>query len=283
MSLSEIHIIGDKTQELLVGADLCPALRAAGVRLCGVSEARAPYRMGRPSPDFTEVLVVLSGEGRVWLEGEGWRTVGAGDAYLAPCRKPQGFAPSPGRRWRFAWVHFFETPEGVEPAVGQGCATVARRTGAEGEALAEAIRRLHAELLGANEAPMIVQLVGWVQLCAKRIARGTEARRGDERLRRLWARVDAELAAPWTLESLASAASLSGEHLRRLCRREHGRSPMAELARLRMRRAALLLRGTPLKAEAIAEAVGYGSVYSFSAAFRRELGMPPSAWRSGLV
>ena len=283
MRLSEIHIIGDKTQELLIGADLCPALRSAGVRLCGISEARAPYRMGRPSPDFTEVLVVLSGEGRVWIEGEGWRVVRAGDAYLAPCRRPQGFVPAPGRRWRFAWVHFFETAEGVASVVGQDRALVARQTQAEGEALAEAIGRLHAELLGANEAPMVAQLVGWVQLCARRLARGPDTLRGDERLRRLWARVDAELAAPWTLESLAAAASLSGEHLRRLCRREHGRSPMAELARLRMRRAGLLLRGTPLKAEAVAEAVGYGSVYSFSAAFRRELGAPPSVWRRGLV
>ena len=283
MSLSEIHIIGDKTQELVVGADLCPALRPAGVRLCGISEARAPYRMQRPWPDFTEVLVVLSGEGRVWLDDGGWHTVRAGDAYLAPCRKPQGFFPSPGRRWRFAWVHFFETAEGAEPVVGKDRATVARHGQAEGEALAEAIRRLHSELLGAYEAPMVAQLVGWLQLCARRLARGPGTPRGDERLRRLWARVDAELAAPWTLESLASAANLSGEHLRRLCRREQGRSPMAELARLRMRRAGLLLRGTPLKAEAVAEAVGYGSVYSFSAAFRRELGAPPSLWRSGRV
>lgn len=279
MSLSEIHLIGDKTQELLVGAELCPALGPAGVRLCGISDTRAPYRMERPVLDFGEVLVVLAGEGRVWLAGEGWRTVGKGDAYFAPRGAAQGFFPVPGRRWRFAWAHFFDPP-GAERVVDVSAAAVARAP-AEGEALAEAIRRLHAELLGLNEAAMVAQLVGWMQLCARRVVRGSGARRGDERLRRLWARVDAELAAPWTLESLAAAANLSGEHLRRLCRREQGRSPMAELARLRMRRAGLLLRGTPIKVEAVAQAVGYGSVYSFSAAFRRELGAPPSAWRSG--
>lgn len=129
---------------------------------------------------------------------------------------------------------------------------------------------------------MTAQLAGWVHLCALRLAREHETARGDERLRRLWTRVDAELGAPWTLDTLAAAAHMSGEHLRRLCQLEAGRSPMAELTRLRMRRAGLLLRGTPSKVEAVAAAVGYGSVYAFSAAFRREVGVPPSAWRRGV-
>lgn len=152
----------------------------------------------------------------------------------------------------------------------------------DAEPLAEAIRRLHTEVLGAHEAAMAAQLAGWVHLCALRLVREPgAAAHGDERLRRLWSRVDAELGAPWDMAALAAAASVSGEHLRRLCQREQGRSPMAEVTRLRMRRAGLLLRGAPLKVEAVAAAVGYGSLYAFSAAFRREVGVAPSAWRKG--
>ncbi|MCU0793169.1 MAG: helix-turn-helix domain-containing protein [Opitutaceae bacterium] len=278
MSLSEIHIIGARTQELLVSAEACPALAAAGVRLCGVSDTAAPYRMERPALPFGEVLGVLAGEGRVWLEGEGWRTVGAGECYLAPRGSAQGFFPAPGRRWRIAWVHYVETTPESERVLARGAATV---VAGDAEPLAEAIRRLHTEVLGANDAAMAAQLAGWVHLCGRRLARRPEAGRGDERLRRLWTRVDAELGEPWDLAALAKSAGLSGEHLRRLCQAELGRSPMAELTRLRMRRAGLLLRSTPSKVEAVAAAVGYGSLYAFSAAFRREVGVPPSAWRSG--
>lgn len=277
MFLREIHIIGAKTHELLVGAASCPALAAEGVRLCGISDAAAPYRMERPALDFAEVLGVLAGEGRVWLAGKGWRTVRAGECYLAPRGAAQGFFPAPGRRLRIAWVHYAETTRGARLVPGSEC----RVSAGDAEPLGEAIRRLHTEVLGANDPAMSAQLAGWVHLCAARLARETGAGGGDERLRRLWARVDAELAAPWDLAALAKVAGVGGEHLRRLCQREHGRSPMAELTRLRMSRAGLLLRGTPLKVEAVAAAVGYGGVYAFSAAFRRETGMPPTAWRTG--
>ncbi len=276
MILSEIHFIGARTQELLVADGACPALAAAGIRLCGVSDTATPYRMERPRLEFAEILGVLAGEGRVWLRGEGWRTVRAGDCYLAPRGAAQGFYPAPGRRWRIAWVHYAE-PTQADRTVGGAEVRVRRGDAAP---LAEAIRRLHGETLGERDAAMLAQLSGLVHLCAARLARGVSDG-GDERLRRLWARVDAELGAPWTLDGLAAAAAMSGEHLRRLCLRENGRSPMAEVTRLRMRRAGLLLRGSPSKVEAVAAAVGYGSVYAFSAAFRRELGMPPSEWRRG--
>lgn len=277
MILSEIHLIGARTQELLVGASSCPALAAAGIDLCGVSDATAPYRMERPALDFGEVLGVLAGEGRAWVTGEGWRTLRAGDCYLAPRGAMQGFWPAPGRRLRFAWVHYAETTPEARVIPGNLC----RLRPGDVEPLGEAIRRLHTEVLGANEAAMSAQLAGWVHLCASRLAHDGQAKAGDERLRRLWARVDAELAAPWDLAALAKVAGVGEEHLRRLCQREQGRSPMAELTRLRMRRAGLLLRGTPLKVEAVAGVVGYGSVYAFSAAFRRETGVPPTAWRGG--
>ena len=117
MILSEIHFIGARTQELLVADGACPALAAAGIRLCGVSDTATPYRMERPRLEFAEILGVLAGEGRVWLRGEGWRTVRAGDCYLAPRGAAQGFYPAPGRRWRIAWVHYAE-PTQADRTVG---------------------------------------------------------------------------------------------------------------------------------------------------------------------
>ncbi|HTP25753.1 MAG TPA: AraC family transcriptional regulator [Anaeromyxobacteraceae bacterium] len=42
-----------------------------------------------------------------------------------------------------------------------------------------------------------------------------------------------------------------------------------------------MLRSSPEKIEEIAHQAGYGSVYSFSTAFRRWSGVPPARFRRG--
>jgi transcriptional regulator GlxA family with amidase domain len=98
-------------------------------------------------------------------------------------------------------------------------------------------------------------------------------------LGQLWGRVNAELASQWNLARLAREAGYSYGHLRRLCVRQLGRSPMHQVTWLRMRRAAELLTTTPLKIDAVAQVVGYTSPFVFSNAFRRWLGWRPSEYR----
>lgn len=72
---------------------------------------------------------------------------------------------------------------------------------------------------------------------------------------------------------------MSKENVRRVCLNDFGVSPMRQLARLRMSRAAELLAFTTDKLALIAERVGYGDPFSFSVAFKREMGRSPSAFR----
>ncbi|WP_145362498.1 XylR family transcriptional regulator [Stratiformator vulcanicus] len=60
---------------------------------------------------------------------------------------------------------------------------------------------------------------------------------------------------------------------------ELGVTPRRMLTRLQMERASLLLRTTELTIAAVASAVGYSHVESFSVAFRRESGVPPGEYR----
>jgi len=78
------------------------------------------------------------------------------------------------------------------------------------------------------------------------------------------------------LERLARLAHMSTEHLRRLCRRQLGRSPMHQVIFLRMRRAAELLATTDEKVETIAAAVGYQNPFAFSNTFKKWTGWRPS-------
>ena len=87
-----------------------------------------------------------------------------------------------------------------------------------------------------------------------------------------------------SVEDVAQAFHISGTHLRRLFRTELGVTPSDYLASLRLDLAKKLLLTHPeLSVSAIAENCGYSSVYYFSAAFRKAVGMTPSEFRREAV
>jgi len=63
-----------------------------------------------------------------------------------------------------------------------------------------------------------------------------------------------------------------------LCLKYHGTTPMGRITRMRMERAAALLSRSILTIAAVAEAVGYTGPFAFSTAFKREMGIQPSAY-----
>jgi len=91
--------------------------------------------------------------------------------------------------------------------------------------------------------------------------------------------VASRLGDSWTLAQLAREAGYSNEHLRRLCRRQLGRSPMHQVSYLRMRHAAERLTVTEQTIEAIALEVGYQNPFVFSNAFTKWIGWRPSEYR----
>jgi transcriptional regulator GlxA family with amidase domain len=64
-----------------------------------------------------------------------------------------------------------------------------------------------------------------------------------------------------------------------MVKRQHGTSPAKLVERLRMDTACRLLSESRLSIEVIAAQVGYASAFSFSAAFKRVVGEPPSMFR----
>jgi transcriptional regulator GlxA family with amidase domain len=104
--------------------------------------------------------------------------------------------------------------------------------------------------------------------------------RREQRLVAVWEAVREDLGRPWTQRDLADVARTSGEHLRRLCRASLGRSPMRQLAFLRMQHAAHLLATSDLKIDAIARVVGYANPFAFSTTFKRMTGFRPSHYRA---
>jgi AraC-like DNA-binding protein len=84
---------------------------------------------------------------------------------------------------------------------------------------------------------------------------------------------------PWTVASLARAASVSRAQLARRFTELVGEPPMAFLTGWRLALAADLLLETDATIGAVAAKVGYGSPYALSAAFKRERGVSPRQHR----
>jgi AraC-like DNA-binding protein len=93
------------------------------------------------------------------------------------------------------------------------------------------------------------------------------------------ARLHDDPARSWTVASLAAEAGLSRAAFARRFAAAVGEPPLAYLTSWRMRLAEELLREPGVTLAGVARAVGYGSEFAFSAAFKRERGLAPAAWR----
>jgi AraC-like DNA-binding protein len=100
----------------------------------------------------------------------------------------------------------------------------------------------------------------------------------DARLAPAIRQMHAQLARSWTVAQLAKTAALSRSAFFERFNRTVGVAPMEYLLAWRMAVAKDLLRRQDLAITEVAERVGYGSATSFSTAFSRHVGQPPSRY-----
>lgn len=83
----------------------------------------------------------------------------------------------------------------------------------------------------------------------------------------------------WTLEMLAREAGMSRSAFAERFAEIMGVPPMQYLANWRLQRAARLLEQPSISIAQAAAAVGYESEAAFNRAFKKQVGLPPGAWR----
>jgi AraC-like DNA-binding protein len=237
----------------------------------GIQEAIAPTRIVRTKQTTTYFLACFGGRGRVLIDGR-WRVCREGLACLLPAHTLNAFEAIPGARWEFCWV-CYHRPAGQRPIANATTPVMARF---EALPLRSAIMGLIYECGGPGQPALMQE---WTDLIHAYVLRFAQPSDQPDQLRMLWERVASRLAEDWTLGRLAREAGYSNEHLRRLCRRQLGRSPMHHVTYLRMRRAAELLGTSEQTIEAIAFEVGYHNPFVFSNAFTKWIGWRPSDYR----
>jgi AraC-like DNA-binding protein len=120
----------------------------------------------------------------------------------------------------------------------------------------------------------------WFRLAEDHRQRPNAALRGDDALQRAAAHVAFSFARPLRLEKVAAEiAFTSPGYLSRLFRRHHGVSFQGYVQKLRLEKAAELLRATRLPVASIARRVGYRDVSRFGQHFKRHFHRTPSKYR----
>lgn len=272
VALAETHVLGAETNEHKVRAQECPTLALHHIAHVGVADASVPYEMVRLDLGGTYFLSCSSGRGQILLDGR-WQTCREGWACLAPPHALLAFRAMRGTRWEFTWVRY-QHQSGQKPLLSSSSPALAKF---DPLPLRHAVLGLVQEMQ-SQTAPVAV--THWVELIHTYVRRFAQPWQTDDRLGHLWEFVAARLGEPWSLDRLAQKCHLSSEHLRRLCRRELGRSPMHHVIFLRMQLAAKLLATTNDKIETIATDVGYENPFVFSTTFKKWVGWRPSEYRS---
>ncbi len=131
---------------------------------------------------------------------------------------------------------------------------------------------------------VLTRLVEILLIEALRATSGDDAPPGllrglaDPRLAPAIRQMHAQLSRSWTVAQLAKAAGLSRSAFFDRFTRVVGLAPMEYLLAWRMAVARDLLRRHDVGIAEVADRVGYGSASTFSTAFSRHVGLPPSRY-----
>lgn len=268
------HVVrsaADDDRDWLRDQPLCSLLAQHHIAHVEVIEASSSFGMTRRDQSGTFMLACFGGSGMVLADGV-WKKVTAGQACLLPPFVTNGMKSTGSVPWRMCGVRYLESREAL-PIVSPGSPVLGKY---DPRPLHHAIQGLHAECSG-SPSPAVMHL--WTELIHSYVMRFAQPHQTDTRLWRLWNTVHDSLGHPWTLDELAERAFLSKEHLRKLCHRELGRTPMQHVTFLRMRQARHLLSTTDDKVETITRQVGYSNPHTFSNTFKKWIGWRPSEIR----
>lgn len=253
------------------GFPICQTLNQYQILHIGIQEAWPTTRIVRTKQTTTYFLACIGGRGQVLIDGR-WRVCSEGTACLLPAHTLNAFETLSKGKWEFCWV-CYQRPTEQRPIADTTTPVLAKY---DPLPLRSAILGLMYECNGPAQPTLIQE---WTDLVHAYVLRFAQPKDQPDQLKLLWDRVAQNLADDWSLSRLAKEAGYSNEHLRRLCRRQLGRSPMHQVTYLRMRKAAELLATTDHTIDSISHEIGYHNPFVFSNAFTKWIGWRPSEYR----
>jgi len=257
------------------------ALHARQIAAISITKVRGrfPFQVARKDPGWHVLMVSLAGRGRVSSD-ERTHHLARGEAAVMPAHTPHVYQTG-DHHWRYllfalrdrerwSWIRDHPVEKKPAPLFKELEAAV---EGYAGEAIradenSESALAHYSELIALNV----------VRTLEPGLNRTANNRR--EQLLALWNHVNGNLREKWRVADLAAALHVSPQHFYVIASREMGVRPMQMVTKLRIERAAEMLRIDEMPVKTIADIVGYRDPFTFSAAFKRNVGMSPRAFRT---
>jgi AraC-like DNA-binding protein len=274
-----------------------PRFRLHVMRIESHPESRRPH-----GHDFEELVVVLGGQGKHQVGREVY-DIGAGDVFVmlggmhhcypqakhlslinllydpANLRLPLAdLGTLPGYHALFRVEPRLRQQRRFQNRLKLGVDELARLTVLIGELESELRSRAGGSRFLA--IAHFMRIFGWLARAYTRIP--VAQRRPLDRVSRLLGHIEQHYTEPLSIGDLTKSARMSPSSLHRLFRHLMGRSPLDYVIRLRIGRAAEMLRREPLRISEVSEAVGFSDSNYFSRQFHRVMGVSPRDYRRTL-
>ncbi|MBL8994261.1 MAG: helix-turn-helix domain-containing protein [Spirochaetia bacterium] len=253
-------------------------LKKNGVLIAGRSTLVPGYHIERAGRDHHLFHVSVSGKGRLFHEA-GTTELLPGNVFFAPAQSRYRFEIA-SKSWSTIWFHLDPT-HSLWKRAGKNLLVYHTTHHPLFDALCAC---LIAETLSENHSPSHLAS-GSADLLVRLLVReagfalGSPTGRMSGLTDKLFSEVHASLDRKWTLGELAARSGLSARHLTRVVQDLFKTSPMGQVVKMRMEEAAKLLLYTTHSLGVVAASVGYADSFSFAAAFKRQLGISPGAYR----
>ena len=240
----------------------------------GEEQCEPSHSYGYASREYYLIHYVISGKG-IFARGGKTHALYRGCLFLIRPGELTFYQADEKNPWEYVWIGFDGSlcPELLEAAGfsdGVCWKEASQLAGAFEELRAVPDRQPSTELTLCS---LLYEIFGI--LCAQdaspRTPRDYVARTADY--------IRANYALPVNIESIASMLGIDRRYLSRIFLREMGETPKEFLVRVRLNRAAELLKTSACTVTETARSVGYDDVYNFSKIFKKKYGISPAYFR----
>ncbi len=277
-----------KEQPFAAGFRPGPVPRLVGAHRIEADHSNRHARMAHMHPNEMEIFFVKSGTGYYTVDGHSY-LIGAGDLVICNARTLHGEEPSQERRMHSYSIALTDVriqglPDGFlcapedDPVLSSGLLAASI-----GEMM-ELVYLLYAkndrldQVCNHTAHALLLLTFELLQSRARRDKLTNQV--GDDQLaRRIRNYIDVHYAEPLSLRTIAGALHINEYYLSHVFKDTFGQPPMQYLLKRRLGEAQTLLMDTDLPIAEIADQLGYGSPWNFSTAFRKHVGLSPSAYR----
>ncbi len=252
--------------------------------ICGLADSY-PTRRDHGSSDH-QLLLTIGGRGRFACADRSLAcSTRAGDLVLLRPGTVHDYGPEDAGGWRWIWIHF-HAPQAWLPLLGwpeiaPGCGLLRAGDREECKRIEGRLRDVERLARGAwsRRGWMALNALEEVLLWCDARNLGSAGRTMDPRVRVVLDRLAQDLETPCRRGELARQAGLSVSRMAALFQREVGIGIAHYRDRIRLQRAAQLLRASSEPIARIAASVGYDSPFHFSMRFKAFTGRSPRAYR----